>query len=48
VRVPARSTIHAVLDRHGLVKRIGRTRNRASGTPLSEGAANMMVVRWGK
>jgi transposase InsO family protein len=39
VRVPARSTIHAVLDRHGLVKRIGRTRNRASGTPLSEGAA---------
>ena len=39
VRVPARSTIHAVLDRHGLIKRIGRTRNRASGTPLSEGAA---------
>src|SRR5260370_26751996 len=24
VRVPATSTIHAVLDRHGLVKRIGR------------------------
>jgi len=39
VRVPAKSTIHAVLDRHGLVKRIGRTRNRATGTPLSEGAA---------
>jgi len=38
VRVPARSTIHAVLDRHGLVKRIGRKRQRASGTPLSEGA----------
>jgi transposase InsO family protein len=39
VRVPARSTIHAVLDRHGLVKRMGRPRRRASGTPLSEGAA---------
>jgi transposase InsO family protein len=38
VRVPAKSTIHAVLDRHGLVKRIGRTRRRASGTPLSPGA----------
>jgi hypothetical protein len=31
--------IHAVLDRHGLVKRMGRRRNRATGTPLSEGAA---------
>ena len=39
VRVPARSTIHAVLDRHGLVKRMGKARNRATGTPLSEGAA---------
>jgi transposase InsO family protein len=39
VRVPAKSTIHAVLDRHGLVKRIGRARNRATGTPLSQGAA---------
>jgi transposase InsO family protein len=38
VRVPARSTIHAVLDRHGLVKRIGRPRQRATGTPLSAGA----------
>ena len=39
VRVPARSTIHAVLDRHGLVRRRGRKRHRASGTPLSAGAA---------
>jgi transposase InsO family protein len=39
VRVPAKSTIHAVLDRHGLVKRKGRTRPRAQGTPLSAGAA---------
>jgi transposase InsO family protein len=39
VRVPARSTIHAVLDRHGLVKPMGRPRQRATGTPLSEGAA---------
>jgi transposase InsO family protein len=37
VRVPARSTIHAVLDRHDLVKRIGRLRQRATGTPLSGG-----------
>jgi transposase InsO family protein len=39
VRVPAKSTIHAVLDRHGLVKRGGRLRHRARGTPLSQGAA---------
>jgi transposase InsO family protein len=38
VRVPARSTIHAVLDRHDLVKRGGRPRHKARGTPLSEGA----------
>lgn len=37
-RVPAKSTIHAVLDRHGLVSRLGRRRNRAQGTPLSQGA----------
>ncbi len=36
--VPAQSTIHAVLDRHGLVTRMGRRRNRAQGTPLSTGA----------
>src|SRR6201995_5742027 len=34
VRVPAKSTIHAVLDRHGLVKRAGGARHRARGTPL--------------
>jgi transposase InsO family protein len=39
VRVPAISTVHAVLDRHGLVKRMNRRRNRASGTPLSAGLA---------
>jgi transposase len=39
VRIPARSTIHAVLDRHGLVRRSGGPRHRARGTPLSEGAA---------
>src|SRR5215813_3894623 len=31
VKVPARSTIHAVLDRHGLVARASRTRTRAEG-----------------
>ena len=39
VRVPAKSTIHAVLHRHGPVKAIGRPRRRASGTELSIGAA---------
>jgi len=38
VRIPAKSTIHAVLHRHGLVKAIGRPRHRASGTALSPGA----------
>jgi transposase InsO family protein len=39
VRVPAKSTIHAVLDRHGLVKRGCSPRHRARGTPLSRGVA---------
>ena len=38
VRLPARSTVHAVLDRHGLVNRARIRRNRANGTPLSTGA----------
>jgi transposase InsO family protein len=37
VRVPAKSTIHAVLHRQGLVKVPGRPRPRATGTPLSPG-----------
>jgi transposase InsO family protein len=37
VKVPACSTIHAVLDRHGLVTRIVRSRTRTEGTPLSDG-----------
>jgi transposase InsO family protein len=39
VKVPACSTIHAVLDRHGLVSRARRSRTRAEGTPLSEGSS---------
>jgi transposase InsO family protein len=39
IRIPAKSTVHAVLDRHGLVKRSGGPRHRARGTPLSEGVA---------
>ena len=35
VRIPARSTIHAVLHRNDLVKGIGRRRNKAHGTGLS-------------
>jgi transposase InsO family protein len=38
VRLPARSTVHAVLDRHGLVKRARMRKNRANGTPLSAGS----------
>ena len=37
IKVPASSTIHAVLDRHGLVSHPVRSRTRAQGTPLSEG-----------
>jgi transposase len=36
VRLPAKSSIHAVLDRHGLVKRMGKRRARATGSPLSK------------
>lgn len=39
VRIPAQSTVHAVLDRHGLVSRARKRRraNKATGTPLSTG-----------
>jgi putative transposase len=36
---PAKSTVHAVLDRHGLVKRRRRRRHKAQGTDLSQPAA---------
>jgi len=36
VKPPAPSTIHVVLDRHGLVKRRKRRRHKAQGTELSE------------
>jgi transposase InsO family protein len=38
MRLPAKSTVHAVLDRHGLVKRARVRKNRAAGTPLSAAA----------
>ena len=37
IKAPAVSTIHAVLDRHGLVKRRKRRRHKAEGTPLLPG-----------
>jgi putative transposase len=37
IKIPAKSTIHAVLDRRGLVERRGRLRRRAQGTALSLG-----------
>ncbi|MBW8295299.1 helix-turn-helix domain-containing protein [Sphingopyxis sp.] len=40
VRLPAKSTVHAVLDRHGLVKRARqRRRCKAEGTALSDAVA---------
>jgi transposase InsO family protein len=39
VKVPACSTVHAVLDRHGLVSHATRSRTRTEGTPLSEGSS---------
>jgi transposase InsO family protein len=39
IKVPARSTIHAILDRHQLVSRVTRSRTRAEGTPLSAGSS---------
>jgi transposase InsO family protein len=37
IKVPARSTIHTILVRHGLVSNGSRLRTRAQGTPLSVG-----------
>jgi transposase InsO family protein len=41
VRIPARSTVHAVLDRHGLVSQARKRKaaNKAVGTQLSQAAA---------
>jgi transposase InsO family protein len=39
VKIPACSTIHAVLDRHGLVAKAKRSRTRTEGTPLSSGVS---------
>jgi len=39
VHCPAISTVHAVLDRHGLVQRRRRRRHRATGTALSRPTA---------
>jgi putative transposase len=44
IKIPAKSTIHAVLDRHGLVERRARVRHRAQGTALS--SANKPNELW--
>ena len=36
IKPPAKSTVHAVLDRHGLVKRRKRKRYKAQGTALTD------------
>ncbi len=37
IKPPAKSTVHAVLERHGLVERRKKRRYRAEGTELSNG-----------
>jgi transposase len=44
IRVPAKSTIHAVLDRHGLVKRAGGPRYRARHAAVR----GRSPPRWGR
>ena len=46
IHCPAISTVHAVLDRHGLVKRRKRRRNKACGTALalSTGATGSLHI----
>jgi len=39
ISLPAISTVHTVLDRHGLVSRGGRPRYKAQGTPLEQPTA---------
>jgi len=41
IPIPAKSTIHAVLDRHGLVERRGRVHRRAQGSPYLWGSVPM-------
>jgi hypothetical protein len=45
LRCPAISTVHAVLDRHGLVQRRKRRRHRAIGTALTGQHAQLPLVR---
>jgi transposase len=45
VRIPAKSTIHAVLHRNDLVKGIRRVRHRPTGTTLSCAASQRPLVR---
>src|SRR5438445_6955332 len=44
LQLPAISTVHAVLDRHGLVKRRRRRRPPAAGTELARGGAECPLV----
>jgi hypothetical protein len=42
--VPTCSTIHAIMDRHGLVTRQRRSRTKTQGTPLSQGLGLSLVA----
>src|SRR4029077_2323238 len=44
IKIPAMSTIHAVLDRYGLVERRGRLRRRGQGTALSPGQPSQRTL----
>src|SRR6266403_2156584 len=45
VRVPAKSTIHAVLDRHGLVRRDGGARHRPWHAAVTGAFSQRSLVR---
>ena len=48
VKTPAKSTIHAILDRHNLVKhRLGRRRFKLTGTPLKHVTEPNQLVHTG-
>src|ERR1700756_104291 len=44
IKIPAKSTIHALLDRHGLVERRGRARRRPRNSSLVRSAPQRTLV----
>jgi putative transposase len=44
IKIPAKSTIHALLDRHGFIERRGRTRRRARNSSLVRSASQRALM----